>query len=318
MRHVFKVLLLSCAGTSLALAQGAVEGEKWRITSKMQMAGMSMPGMSSEVCKQPGEDSVPIKTEDNCQVYDIARNGNVQSFKMRCTGKDAMEGSAQFTYLGADRYQGKMTINAQGETMNMEYEGQKLGKCDGGEMNLQAKQMQAQAQQQMATQEKLMVEHCHKTAAEATSPQLMQTLCKDPADVRTFCSATEAHDKFQDFAEQEKQATAQGHNVPEARPLSESARLCGFSVDARRDQLCTSAEQNGKLGFIASQCPVQGAALAQTHCAGRSYTSISNQYRNFCATFANSQTAAQDESAVGKTKGLFNKGKKALGGIFSN
>jgi hypothetical protein len=317
MRYVLKALLLTCAGTSLAFAQGAVEGEKWKITSKMQMAGMSMPGMSTEVCKQPGDDSVPIKTEDNCQVYDIARVGNVQSFKMRCTGKDAMEGSAQFTYLGADRYHGKMTVNTQGETMNMEYKGQKLGKCDGGEINLKAKEMQAHAQQQLANSEKMMVEQCHKFAAEATSPQHMQTLCKDPADVQTFCSAINSHDKFQDFAKQEKDAVAHGATQAGARPLTESAQLCGFSVDARRDQLCSTAEQNGKLDFIASQCPVQGAALAQMHCAGRSYTSISSQYRNFCASFAQSQTAAQDETALGKTKGLFNKGKKAFG-LFTN
>ena len=317
MKHHWSLLLIACSGASLALAQDSTQGEKWKITSTMQMAGMSMPGMSSEICKQPGDDNVPIKTEDNCQVYDVTRNGNVQSFKMRCTGKNAMEGSAQFTYLGSDRYQGKMQVTTQGETMNMTYEGQKLGRCDGSETNLQAKKQLAQAQQQMIDSDRMMAEQCHKMAAEATSAHLMQTSCKDPADIKTFCSTITTHDRFQSSAEAEKQTTERGTgNYPGAKPLSEAAQLCGFSVDSERKRLCSTAEQSGKLGFISSQCPVEAAALAQMHCAGRSYTHISEKYRNFCATFASNPP--EDNSAAGKTKGLLNKGTKALGGLFSN
>ena len=319
MRHKWH-LLLTCAGASLAFAQSASAqspaGEKWKITTSMQMSGMSMPGRSSEVCKQPGDDSVPIQTDSNCQIYDVARNGNVQSFKMRCTGKDAMEGSAQLTYLGPDRYQGKMQVNAQGETMTLSYEGQKLGQCDGGEANLQAKKMMAQGQQQMAAHEKMMAEQCHKQAAEAPSPQLMLTMCKDPEDIKVYCSAVKTHDKFRSFAESEQQSVANGATQQGMRPLTESAQLCGFSADAERTRLCSTAEENGKLDFIVSQCPVQGQALAAQHCAGRSYTSISANYRNFCASFASRQP--EDASAASKTKGFLNKGKKALGGLFSN
>jgi hypothetical protein len=326
MKHKWHVLLLTCAGASLAFAHPAsaqsVAGEKWKISTSMQMSGMSMPGRSSEVCKQPGDDSVPIQTEKNCQVYDIARNGNVQTFKMRCTGKDAMEGSAELTYLGPDHYKGKMQVNTQGETMTMAYEGQKLGPCDGGEMNLQAKKMVAQGQQQLAEQEKMMAEQCHKQAAEAASPQVMLTLCKDPEDHKVYCSAVKTYDKFQAFAVSEQQAVANGAgNQQGMRPLTESAQLCGFSVDAERARLCSSAEANGKLDFIVSQCPVQGQALAAQHCAGRSYTTMSTQYRSFCSSFASRQpedASAEDTGTASKTKGLLNKGKKALGGLFSN
>ena len=325
MKHKWHVLLLTCAGASLAFAHPAsaqsVAGEKWKISTSMQMSGMSMPGRSSEVCKQPGDDSVPIQTEKNCQVYDIARNGNVQTFKMRCTGKDAMEGSAELTYLGPDRYKGKMQVNTQGETMTMAYEGQKLGPCDGGEMNLQAKKMAAQGQQQIAAADKMMAEQCHKMAAEAASPAMFQTMCKDPADVQTFCTAAKTHDPFKNFAESERQSVANGATQQGMRPLTESAQLCGFSADAERTRLCSTAEASGKLDFIVSQCPVQGAALAGQHCAGRSYTSMNPQYRNFCSSFASRQpedASPEDTSAASKTKGILNKGKKALGGLFSN
>ncbi|HEY0687154.1 MAG TPA: DUF3617 family protein [Steroidobacter sp.] len=323
MKHVCKLLWLGCVGASLAHAQAPVEGEKWRITSSMQMAGMSMPGMSSEICKQPGEDTAPIKTDDNCQIYDMKREGNVQSFKMRCTGKDAMEGSAQFTYLGSDRYQGKMEMTAQGETMVMNYEGQKLGRCDGGEMNLQAKKMIADGERQQKLAEQQQIEACHKEAAKAESPGFL-SMCKDPADQRTYCEAIRTHDKFKRLDEQEQQNAKWAQHDPNnlnARPLTNSARICGFAIDKERDGLCTTAEQNGKLDFIASQCPTLAAGIAAAQCAGRRYTAIADRYRGFCSEYASNQSQAEQQQAetpMDKTKGLFNKGKKALGGLFTN
>jgi hypothetical protein len=325
MKNVCTLLLLTCVGPSLALAQGSVEGEKWKITSSMQMAGMSMPGMSSEICKQPGEDSAPIKTEDNCQIYDMKRAGNVQSFKMRCTGKDAMEGSAQFTYLGADRYQGKMEMTTQGETMVMNYEGQKLGTCDGGEVNLQAKKMIAEGERQQKLGEQQMKEQCRSLAAKAEGPGFLM-MCKDPADQRTYCDAVKKPENFQRLGEQERRNVryAANNTSPDARPLTESARICGFALEQHRDTLCRNADQNGDLDFIAGECPTQAAGIAAANCAGRRYTAIAERYRGFCSRFASNQSEQQDQQVqqpdtpVDKTKGLFNKGKKALGGIFSN
>jgi hypothetical protein len=321
MKNVCTLLLLTCAGTSLALAQGSVEGEKWKITSSMQMAGMSMPGMSSEICKQPGEDSAPIKTDDNCQIYDMKRSGNVQSFKMRCTGKDAVQGSAQFTYLGEDRYQGKMEMTSDGETMVMNYEGQKLGKCDGGEMNLQAKKMIAEGERQQAAAERQMKESCHNLAAKAEHPGFL-SMCTDPADKATFCTAVRRRENFLRLARQEEDNARYGHNAsPDARPLSESARICGFSVAQEREGMCQLADREGDLDFIATQCPTQAAGLAAAQCAGRRYTAIAERYRGFCSQYASNQerqAQQQPETAADKTKGLFNKGKKALGGIFNN
>lgn len=322
MKNVCTLLLLTCAGTSLALAQGSVEGEKWKITSSMQMSGMSMPGMSSEICKQPGDDSAPIKTEDNCQVYDMKRSGNVQSFKMRCTGKDAMEGSATFTYLGTDRYQGKMEMTAQGETMVMSYEGQKLGNCDGREANLQAKKMIAEGERQQKLADEQMKKSCHDLAAKAEGPGFLM-MCKDPADKRTYCEAVRKRENFLRLAKAEEQNVrhAPNNTSPDARPLTQSATLCGFSVAQEREGMCRLAEQEGDLDFIATQCPTQAAGIAAAQCAGRRYTAIAERYRGFCSQFASNQEQQQEqqpETAAEKTKGLFNKSKKALGGLFSN
>ncbi len=325
MKNVCALLLLTCAGASLAQAQGSVEGEKWKITSSMQMAGMSMPGMSSEMCKQPGDDTAPIKTDDNCQIYDLKREGNVQSFKMRCTGKDAVEGTAKFTYLGPDHYQGKMEMTTQGETMVMNYEGKKLGKCDGGEVNLQAKKMIAQGERQQKLADEQMKKSCRDMAAKAEGPGFLM-MCKDPADKQTYCGAVRKRENFLRLAKQEDSNAryAPTNTSPDARPLTESARICGFSVEQERQGMCTVAEQNSDLDFIATQCPTQAAGIAAAQCAGRRYTAIAERYRGFCSEYASNQsqdqqqTQQQPETPMDKTKGLFNKSKKALGGIFSN
>src|SRR5690606_29180692 len=218
------------------------QGEKWRITSSMQMAGMSMPGMSTEICKDPGQDAAPIETEQNCQIYDMQRNGNVQSFKVRCTGDEPVEGSAQFTYLGSDRYQGRMEMTTQGQTMIMNYEGQKLGVCDGREVNLQAKKLIAEGERQQKLADQQMKESCRKLAAEADGPAFLG-MCKDPADKKTYCAAVRKPENFLRLARQEQDNLRYGQNtaVPEARPLTQSANICGFVVEKEREGLCQLA-----------------------------------------------------------------------------
>ncbi|HEY0941054.1 MAG TPA: DUF3617 family protein [Steroidobacter sp.] len=323
MKNVCALLLLTCAGT--ALAQGSVQGEKWRITSSMQMPGMSMPGMSSEICKEPGADTAPIKTEQNCEIYDMQRNGNVQSFKMRCTGKNAVEGTAQFTYLGPDHYQGRMEMTTQGNTMVMNYEGQKIGACDGREINLQAKKMIAEGERQQKLADQQLKESCRELAAKAEGPGMFH-MCKDPADKATYCAEVRKPENFLRLAKQEKNHVryVPNDNNPDARPLTQSAHICGFVVEKEREGMCQRAEKDGNLDFIASQCPTQGAGIAAAQCAGRRYTAIAERYRRFCSEYASNQEQLGEQqqqqpgTPMEKTKGLFNKGKKALGGLFNN
>lgn len=347
MKNVCALLLLTCAGTSLAMAQG-IEGEKWKVTNQMQMGGMSMPGQTSEICKQPGDDSVPVRTDNECQIYDNKRVGNVQSFKMRCTGENAAEGSAQLTYMGPDHYKGKMEITTGGETMVMNYEGQKLGKCDGSEVNFVAKKMMADAERQQKLAEQQMAQRCHEMAAEANDPFFLMQ-CKDPADKRTYCEAVRKPENFRRLAQAERRNLRVNYaSNPNAKPLTESARVCGFSLQQEREGLCRIAEQKNDLNFIATECPTQAAGLAAAQCAGRRYTAIAERYRSFCSEYASNQDEEQRQSRSGasgesgtmdpneqqaqdqqqdpnqpqttgeKAKGLFNKGKKALGGLFSN
>lgn len=306
MKHAVSALIVTCLGISLAHAADAPPGEKWRVKTTMQMAGISMPGRSTEFCKQPGDDTVPVKTDKNCEVYDAKRSGNTQTFKMRCTGKEAMEGSGEFTYLGKDSYTGKMQVKAQGQEMTMAYEGQKLGACDGGETNLKAKEMIARGEKQRAEGERMQAESCHKMAAEGGSPEVMKQLCKDPKDKEVYCAAVQTHEKFLQLSKAEKGSSA--------RPLQDAAAYCGFAVDTTRTKLCKNAGEN--FDFLASECPIESAELAKAQCAGRKYTAISNKYRGFCSAYASEQQEAEANTPTGKAKGLLQKAK-GIGGLFN-
>jgi Protein of unknown function (DUF3617) len=308
-------LLLALFGVvSATSAENAATGEKWRVTTTMQMQGMSMPGNTSEVCKAAGNEELPIQPDKNCQITDAKRVGNTQSFKMRCTGKEAMEGSGELTYLGPDRYKGKMQVNVGGGQMTMAYEGQKLGACDGSELNTRAKKMMEQGQQQAAAATK---QQCHEAAQAATMPALMGN-CKDPQDIKTYCSNFQTHKIFMAQGNLQAGYAKQG-TTPVMKPLDDSARLCGVGVAALRTNLCSTAESSNQLDFIGKECAAQSAELVKAQCAGRRYTAINEKYRGFCSSYAGIATPNGDDAppaASEPSKGLFGKGKKALGGLF--
>ncbi len=67
-----------------------------------------------------------------------------------------MEGLGAAHLPGPDHYKGKMEMTTGGETMVMNYEGQKLGQCDGTEVNFVAKKMMADAERQQKLAEQQM------------------------------------------------------------------------------------------------------------------------------------------------------------------
>ncbi len=315
------LLLTLCGLVTTALGQGTPSGEKWRITSSMQMQGMSMPGRSSEICKAAGSQDPPMETNKDCQMYDAKRTGNTQTFKMRCTGKDAMEGEAEFTYLGPDHYKGTMKMAAQGQQMTMNYEGQKLGACDGSELNIQAQKMIEQSQQQSA---QMMREQCREAAKSATMPSMMAN-CKDPQDIKTYCSNFQTYKNFLAQADMQRMSSGQNPMVGQmpgmsGKPLDDSAKLCSTSVESVRANLCGSAEAKGELDFLVKECSAQSLELAKAQCAGRNYTTVNEKYRGFCSNYASmmdkggsSEAAPKPETTTEKAKGLFGVGRKALG-----
>ena len=114
-------------------AQG--KDDLWEVTTKMEMPGMpmAMPAQTSRMCtakNRKDEDLIPRR--ENCKLLESNRSGNKITYKMACTGKDAMNITGEMTY-GANSYEGKMmmTGQAEGQAMNMTqtFSGKRVGDC---------------------------------------------------------------------------------------------------------------------------------------------------------------------------------------------
>lgn len=105
----------------------------WEVTSSMAMEGMRMPGMTVQTCAKAGQsEGLTPPMQGDCQFTDRNTVGNRTTFRVTCTGKDAMSGTGEMT-TGPSSYQGIMRLSGKsdGETMNVttEYSGRLIGKC---------------------------------------------------------------------------------------------------------------------------------------------------------------------------------------------
>jgi Protein of unknown function (DUF3617) len=104
----------------------------WEVSTTMVMEGMRMPGPPSQVCAKAGQSDGMMPMQGDCKITDRSTVGNRTTFRVTCTGKDAMSGTGEMT-TGPDSYKGIMRLSARmdGETTNMttEYAGRLVGKC---------------------------------------------------------------------------------------------------------------------------------------------------------------------------------------------
>ena len=320
MTAIKRVVVAGClAGCLLGAAADAADipagGVRWQSTVSVKAMGMTMPGQTAMMCMDPKSEAPPVSTKGDCEMYDYHRSGDTQNFKMRCSGREKMEGSGSITYAG-DSYHGSMQMHADQGDMSMEFSGKKQGACDGSEVNLRAKeqikQVQANASAGMATM-------CTQSAEAANSPYPFMPgaagVCKDDAaHKQQYCKNFQTYKVFGEQAKME--AAGKGSAGMMSTPLTDSATLCGVTVDGLRLQLCQRAEAQGELDFLRTQCPVQAAAITKRECAGRSYTSVSDRYRAFCSSVADGdegQAAKPDAKPTVEDK--LKKGKDKLKGL---
>jgi len=122
-------------GASPAMQEGL-----WEITSKMEMPGMpmNMPPQTMQRCLGQKDFSDPQSmapadpSGNKCRTSDYRMSGNTATWKIVCTGPDAMAGTGSATYTGS-AYSGvnKMAMKHGNETMNMtiNHGGKYLGPC---------------------------------------------------------------------------------------------------------------------------------------------------------------------------------------------
>ena len=245
------------AGLALAATPThAQNGIKYRVSMKMEMMGMSMPGQTHEVCSPPGGSSQQmIPVDKNCQISNYRSSCNRTTFDYSCTGADAMSGSGEFTVLGPDAYRGRMTASVEGQQMTMTFDGQKIGTCNAGEVPAAVRQAQAQmaqsCQQMLAGKPgELVLMH-----ESFVGPRAMCAAQKTP-----YCSkVTQASQDLGVLLELHRMETAAGAAMA-GRGQWQAYQACGLPRATVVSRACAKAQQAGDYTFIGALCPTLIAA----------------------------------------------------------
>lgn len=278
------------SGTALA-APAAQNGVKWRVTTSMSMQGMTIPAQSAEVCQPLNSDQTAMMSRDqdhNCTISNHRRTGNTESFDMRCTGEQDMQGHMEITHLGPDHYRGRMRATSREGTFDMNYEGKKLGgSCDAGAVERQARAAVAQGQAQIAAT-------CRQAAASGDATLFVGegALCTAAADKAALCRSVKDYDGFGRLLDG-RRAAAQMPNGASFDNSGAVARLCGIQIEAQQQKLCAGAQAARKLAFLGANCPALADPIGQRECAGRGYTTpVAAPWRDFCSAWANTTAGA--------------------------
>ncbi|MDN5923999.1 MAG: DUF3617 domain-containing protein [Xanthomonadales bacterium] len=123
-----------CASTALA----AGPDEQWSMTATMSMTqpmAMSMPAITSKVCRAADEDLGPPPMKNNdCKVKHWDRSGSKVSYEVSCTQHGmSMDGKGWTQKTDASHMQGHMsmsgTTSGTAMAMTVDYSGERIGSC---------------------------------------------------------------------------------------------------------------------------------------------------------------------------------------------
>jgi hypothetical protein len=309
-----------------APVQAAADGERWEVTTSMSMAGFSMPATTRSVCTPRGSDAAaPMGDDGQCTMKDVQRSGNTVRWKAFC--KEG-SGTGEMTYQGRESYTGTMVITTNGQTATMKLAGKRQpGSCDPAEAGRAA---QAQIAAIRGQNERVTAQLC-EGAVRDMRPETLQVgkLC-DAHYKSEFCKNLALPDGFATLA-----GRSRGAPSGAGTELDKAGTLCAVEIPALRNRLCTQAEKQETLNFLASACLGEGKygqRIAERECAGRGFTSpAAAKYRDFCSAYvARGLARAPAEAAPpapapanpgqeAKDKALeaLDKGKNLLKGLFN-
>ena len=122
------MVLLAAMSPTSALAAGS--DELWEMTTKMDMPGMPMPAITQTVCLRKGESYKPGKVphQKNCVMTDHKVIGDKTTWKMHCSGRDAMDGSGEVTRT-EKTMKGSMKLSSKDIQMTQTISGKRIGTC---------------------------------------------------------------------------------------------------------------------------------------------------------------------------------------------
>jgi hypothetical protein len=283
--HVVRSLLFACLSLAAVpvLAQGGPD-ELWNMNTRMEMAGMPGQAFTNQVCMKKGQAQPDKMSQDkNCKVTDVRNVGNKTSWKVVCTGRDAMTGTGEITRTrdsmdGRIRMQGK----SGGESMDMTMvlSGKLAGGCNAGEQDRKMKAMVAQGDAQLAQACKESMDKYMTTMFEGESAP-----CKPQKPA--YCARVSK-------AAQGMRTAAGYRKSAKAADWEQAGKACKVNMASVRAEACKNAVGVRDWPFVADTCPAESKKIAAEHCSGRDYTAaMASEYKAVCARYA----SAASESA---------------------
>jgi hypothetical protein len=306
------------AAAALVHAQGA--DELWQITSRMEMEGMQMPPMSQQVCMKKGETQAEGlgQQDPNCKVTEQRRTGNKFTWKVECTGANAMTGTGEMT-RNRDTLEGRMQMKSKEGDMKIAYSGKLTGACNArthedpqqAAMKKQMAAMQAQGNAEIA---RVCQEGMEKFSTDMFERQGMPCVDRKGAycaHVKKTAQSMRTHGGYR--AAMQKEGLGRGG-------WERAGQFCQVAVEPVRASACQSGMGARDWDFVAEHCPAETKKLAGEHCAGRDYTSaMSSEYKPICAKytggFAQPQRAAAKPAAPSAADAV-KEGTRALKNLF--
>ena len=264
------VLVLALFST-LALA---APGEYWEITNKMEMQGMSMPGMTHKVCMGKGSEKDPRNSSDkDCEMTDMKASGNKSSWKMRCNKDgEVMTGSGEMT-SAPDRTEGTIQFSsAKTGSMTINFINKRVGgACDTDEMK---KKVEAQVGAANKALEQEVAKSCEPMKRKLGRDVAGYFMLKDPNSPwpkscgldmalakKTLCKSVDINNS--DFVEQ---VPGTGQNAYTSPLQSECPREMKSYMEASRKRLCEGRAFTGKPKVSVADC-LKGGGDAEAEAA---------------------------------------------------
>ena len=257
----------------------AATGEYWEVTNKIEMSGMTLPGMTSKVCIPKGGEKDPRNASDekDCEMTDVKISGNRSSWKMRCSKDgEVMTGSGDMTST-PDRTDGVIKMNSKQGNMTMSFVNKRIGgACDPDEMKKKMEGMIAANNAEMAKQ-------CEGLTTGrqwlGVSPLVLGEGAACGPKRAQFCEAVK-RDAGRDIGVY-FELKASGQSITKA---------CGISMDSSKKALCKSVDLNNadfnkqyvsnyglmNRDALRSECPGEMKTYAEArrkrYCEGRGFT----------------------------------------------
>ena len=319
MKTIRPVFLLSFAlgllAAGVVLAQAGT-GNLYRVTSKVVIDGMPMPmpSQGTEVCgpkDQAGQSMIP--KDKNCTVSDFRVSGNKSTFRMVCTGENAMTATGEFERLNADAYRGRMQMKGkmEGEDMDMTmtFEGKKIRDCNYATESPQAIGNAAVAKscadmlrqpsyafyEAFAVAGGMCIKDKTRYCSAMTSSNLTPELIRTGQHIPQYFDAMQACGL--------PRATVMAKGCDQALVKRDYAFI-GELCPTHLPRACAAADPAKDYDFVVPSCPAQAQAAAAKHCAGRDFTAMyGSPYANFCNRYASGSLQQRNAGARGGAAG---------------